>query len=38
MLMVIGRSEEWQSSLRSFDGCPLRHLTLDPSIDYQRMP
>jgi transposase InsO family protein len=21
-----------------FDGSPLRHLTLDPSIDYQRMP
>ena len=20
------------------DGSPLRHLTLDPSVDYQRMP
>ena len=21
-----------------FDGSPLRHLTLDPNVDYQRMP
>ncbi len=35
VILLIDGLEVW---VVGFDGSPLRHLTLDPKVDYQRMP